>query len=116
MNDAHTTWISRRPHLIPSVLAAIMLLGALGYWPYGYYVLLRWVICPAAIFVLAATIIWKTYWACWAFGVVVMLFNPIAPIHLTREIWRIVDLVVAALFLIGIVVLSAPSKNQTQEP
>ena len=92
-----------------------MLLGAFGYWPYGYYQLLRWVVCAAAIFVLVATITWKSYWACWAFGVVAITFNPILPIHLSREIWQILDAAIASRFLVGVVVLSAPRKNQGQE-
>jgi len=35
--------VKERPHLIPCVIAALTLLGALGQWPYGYYQLLRFV-------------------------------------------------------------------------
>jgi hypothetical protein len=31
-------------------------------------------------------------------GAVALLFNPIAPVHLTRDAWGIIDLGAAALF------------------
>jgi len=43
--------LEKRPNLIPAIIAALMLIGALGLWAYGYYKLLRWVTCGAAIFV-----------------------------------------------------------------
>ena len=33
-----------------------MLVGALGRWPYGYYVLLRWVVSGAGVVVFIAAI------------------------------------------------------------
>ena len=51
-----TTGVARRllegrPHLIPATIAALMLLAAVGDWPYGYYQLLRFIICAAGAYV-----------------------------------------------------------------
>jgi len=85
-----------------------MLLGALGAWPYGYFTLLRWVVCAAAVFVAIQAYGWKRATWVWAFGLVAALFNPLAPVHLSREVWRPVDLATAALFVAAAVVLSGP--------
>ena len=37
------SFVSSRPHSVPAIIAAVMLLAALGKWPYDYYKLLRWV-------------------------------------------------------------------------
>ena len=38
---------------VTSIIAILMLLFAIpsGIWPYGYYIILRWVVAGAAIFV-----------------------------------------------------------------
>jgi hypothetical protein len=89
-----------RPHLIPAVIAAVLLVVALGNWPYGYYQLLRLVVCGAGAYVAWVSYHSKYPWAVWLFGIVAILFNPLAPIHLSRAIWQPVDLACAVLFLL----------------
>jgi len=38
----------------------------------------------------------------WLMGVITVVFNPIAPIYLTREIWAPIDVIVAAIFFYSI--------------
>ena len=106
--------LRRRPHLIPSLGAAVLLVAALGEWPYGYYTLLRWATCAAAIFVAYKAYLWKGNWAAWLFGVIAVLFNPLLPIHPSRSIWRPIDLTVAAVFVAAGFVLRGPSANPRQ--
>ena len=101
-------FFTRRPHLAPSLIAAVFCLGAMGRWPYGYYILLRWVVCAAAVFVVVLAVLYKKQWIAWPFGVVAVAFNPLIPIHLTREVWRVADLVVAVGFVVAIPLLSKP--------
>lgn len=101
-------FLKRRPHLIPAAIAAVMLLGALGKWPYDYYRLLRWVTCVAAVFVAYCGYAWKRYWATWLFGFVAVLFNPLLPAHLSRQTWQIIDVASAALFATSIGALRKP--------
>ena len=103
----------KRPHLIPSVVAAIMLLLALVPWPYGYYQFLRWVVCGAAAFVAYKAYEWKRIWAVWAFGVVALVFNPVIPFHLSREVWQLIDLGTAVIFVVGILVLAVRSEEKS---
>ena len=79
-----------------------MLLGALGRHAYDYYVLLRWVVCGiGALSAFRAAGFGKTGWA-WALGIVALFFNPIIPVHLTRETWGFIDVGAALLLLVSI--------------
>ena len=91
-----------RPHLVPALFASVMLLLAVAPLPYGYYQFLRWVICAVAVFVAVTAYSWKQQWATWLFGIIAILFNPIAPIYLTRAIWQPIDLTGAAMFILSI--------------
>ena len=93
------SFLSARPQFIPCIIAAAFLLGALGAWPYGYYKLLRVVVCLAAAYVAYLGYDSRRFWATWLFGLIVILFNPIIPVHLTREIWQPIDVGSAILFI-----------------
>jgi len=100
--------LNRVPHLIPSLIIAIMLLVAVAPLPYGYYQLLRWFTCAVAAFIVVKSYQWKKTWAVWLFGAIAVLFNPIFPIHLTKEIWQPIDVVSAVLFGISVFMLRKP--------
>ena len=80
------------------IVPAICLLIALLHLPYGYYMLLRLVVCGAAA--------WLAY-ACskdgskgWM-GVFILtgiIFNPIIPVTFARGIWAAIDIVGAGVF------------------
>jgi hypothetical protein len=111
MATAHY-FLVRRPHLIPAAIATVVLLGAICTWPYAYYQIMRWVVCAAAVFTAYQGYATRHLWGAWAFGLVAVLFNPIAPIHLTRHAWQVLDPAAALLFLAGIVLISRPVKNE----
>lgn len=71
-------------------IPAVMLLLALGPWPYGYYVLLRLVVCLASI-----AIAWRlresNALGMWAFVALAILYNPIVKVPLAREVWMVVN-------------------------
>jgi len=85
------------------LIVIIFSLGASGFWPYGYYQILRWIVCASSVYL--AYIYHesnkKTVWI-WIFGVTAVLFNPILPIYLTREIWHPINLIVAVIFFISL--------------
>ncbi len=76
-----------------------MLLLALLPWPYGYYQLLRLVICIAS-----CILTWQVFQAKrtgWMviMGILAILFNPIGPIFLTRDVWALIDVIAAVVFV-----------------
>lgn len=100
--------MNRRPHLIPALIAALMLFGALGRWPYGYYQLLRLATCGAAIFVAFIAYNWKKLWATWLFGFIAVLFNPLVNIHFHKDSWQVIDIIVAVLFIVSLFAIRTP--------
>jgi hypothetical protein len=76
-----------------------MLLLALFPLPYGYYTLLRIVIFGVAVWTALIAYDIKKMWAVWLFGFVAVLFNPFIPIRLDRNIWAVIDVATALLFL-----------------
>ncbi len=78
--------------LIPAVMLVIAILPL----PYSYYKLLRWIIFSTAL----CGTIYKEFSFNWRMisGFVCTLFNPLFPIHLTKEIWIPIDIIVSILY------------------
>ena len=108
-------FLFRRPHLIPAAIASVMLLGAMCKWPYAYYQVTRWVVCAAAVFVAYKAWTFKHTWAVWVFGFAAVLFNPIVPFHIKRNTWQVLDLLAAAMFVAGVVVLRRPTTGKEDQ-
>lgn len=79
--------------------AAVMLLLALIPLPYGFYHLVRLVVCIASGFLAWQLFQTKRHGWMIVMGILAILFNPISPIFLTREFWMLLDLVAANLFI-----------------
>lgn len=90
-----------------AIVASLMLVMAIPPgWPYAYYQLLRWVISGiAAWFALNAFKSQHTTWT-WIFGAIAVVFNPIAPFYLGRDLWKLVDAVCAVAFPVGMIAMN----------
>jgi len=55
----------------------------------------------------------KEPWA-WSFGFAAILFNPIFPFHLSRNIWAFLD-IVAGIFIIFSLLFVGVNRKQGQE-
>ena len=123
----YTRLLSIRPHLIPSLVTALMLVMATmnrytytgrralfvpsdGYlnrytgWGFfvlsdGYFQLLRWVVMVVSLYIAYKGYQWKKIWISWLFGFIAILFNPIAQITFSRETWQVFDVLCALAFL-----------------
>jgi hypothetical protein len=79
---------------IPQLVASGMLLWALTPAnPYEYYILLRWVCCAVFAFLAIRAHACKQQGWAWILGVTAGVYNPIVPVHLTREIWSVINVV-----------------------
>jgi uncharacterized membrane protein YccC len=88
--------------IIVKLVAAGMLLGALGRHPYGYYTLLRWVVCGATAYsAFEAVKVKKEGWAI-MFGIIAVLFNPFVPARLDRATWSLFDCGTAILLAVSL--------------
>jgi hypothetical protein len=99
--------------IVARLIAAGLLFWALDRHPYGYYTLLRWVVCGVAAYAATQALgMNKLSWV-WTFGIVAVLFNPLVPVHLNRELWAVIDVGVAILMLLSLHTLA---KHETQPP
>jgi len=87
---------------ILTVICIIALLLAISsIWPYGYYQLLRWLIAGTAVFLIfIASELEKRAWI-WIIAAIAILFNPIIPIYLSKEIWVVIDFIAAIIFFVS---------------
>ena len=93
------------------VIAALMLLIALGDHPYAYYQLLRWVVCGVSAYgALTAYERKDTVWT-WLFGVTAVVFNPIMPFYLDRETWQVLDIAAALILLVSLAAFRLKKSN-----
>ena len=91
-----------RPHLIPSLIAAAMLLLALADLPYGYYQLLRFIVCGVGVYVAYTAYNWQKKWVMWLFGFIALLFNPlIPPKGVEPAVWlkKLIEIIAHAYYL-----------------
>ena len=98
--------------IIVRLIAIVLLFWALDRHPYGYYTFLRLVVCGVTAYsAYFAVGINKNGWA-WTFGAIAFLFNPIIPMHLTRDIWQIIDVGVAILLFVSLFLLKKPKSEE----
>ena len=87
------------------ILTIFMLFGAIVKWPYGYYILLRWITCITSILVAFQAFEKNIDWAKVVFIIIAILFNPLVPIYLSRSTWIPLDIITAILFIFAIKIL-----------
>jgi len=91
---------------LPWQLAALctitVLLGLLKL-PYGFYILLRSVVCfAAAIGFARASSVPSQYWL-WTYGVIVLFYNPILPVHLGKKApWEFLNVITLTVLWVGV--------------
>jgi hypothetical protein len=86
------------------IIMAGLLLGCLLKMPYGYYQLTRWLVSAgfiALIFIEFKKQNFITSILCVVFAV---LFNPLKPIYLKKELWQFIDKWLAVVLIIWILV------------
>lgn len=86
--------------IIASVISAVMLVIALGNQQYGFYDLLRIVVCFTGGLTAYVAFQYKSYFISTISVVVAMLFNPIIKVTLERETWNSIDIAVSLYFVI----------------
>ncbi len=95
------------------VVAIVMVLAAiLPIQYFVYYQLMNWVVVGAAIVTALQARALKSESLMWLFILVAVVFNPVAPLHLRADVWQIVDIVVALLFIISFFVIKPKVKGK----
>lgn len=77
-----------------AIAVAIALIPSL---PYGYYSVMRWVVCASCAWLALSSLrAEREEWA-WTWGVIAGIYNPVLPVHATREIWSVVNIITIAI-------------------
>ena len=99
-------------NILTLVVSGFLFVALSSGLPYGYFTLMRFVVCAAGIYI--AHKIYEenkeSLWI-WAFGFVAVLFNPIFPIYLKREQWKVIDLIVGIFFVLSIFLIKIKNKE-----
>jgi hypothetical protein len=82
------------------VICGIMLLLAIFDFNYSYYQLLRVVVFIVSIICLKYFYELDRVAWCWFYAILAILFNPFAPIYLSKEVWHLIN-VFSAIIVIG---------------
>lgn len=80
-------------------IVALLLFIAVAPMPYGFYTFVRIIVCGCAGVICYQ--LWNTGYRgawLWVWGMVAILFNPVAVIHMTKEVWMVVDALAGGLF------------------
>jgi len=98
---------------VPWVASILLLIAVVPGLPYGYYQLLRWVVCGASCYgAFIAHEQNQQYWK-WIFISSAIVFNPIFPIHLSRPIWVPVDIATSICFAASYKLFRQPTSKQS---
>jgi len=105
--------LNKKKNIILLIAAVFLFLALINGWPYGFFTLLRFV-----VFAISAYVAWMSYEAkkekwVWILGFLAVLFNPFIVIHLNREIWSIIDLIVGVFMIVSVFVLKLERKPRT---
>jgi hypothetical protein len=97
--------LNKKKNIALLIAAAFLFVALFDGWPYGFFTLLRFV-----VFASSAYVAWMAYEAqkerwIWIFGFLAVLFNPFIVIHLDREIWSVIDLIVGVFMIISLFAL-----------
>ena len=85
--------------VMKNIVAIFLLIATLNI-PYNYYVIMRFIVTGFALY--TCYLLQKgekDYWFFIFIGIAI-LFNPILPIHLEKEIWIIFDLLTSLIILV----------------
>lgn len=99
----------------PCLVCAAMLFIALFQLPYGYYTLLRLVVCLSSTFLAYLAYEIRKMKSVFLLILIAVLFNPVIPVHLDQETWAAIDVVCGLIFLALVFIFKPSVKKKTKE-
>lgn len=91
-----------RKHILQLAVIIMLLLALNPENPYGYYIIMRVIVCAEYSYLCVLAIRAKeTNWA-WILGVLAFTYNPILPLHLNRGLWSVINILSILLTIIHI--------------
>jgi len=97
------------------MIAIVLLVGAIAQNPYGYYIVLRYVVCITSL--CGVWFAYKSKKSIWLgiFIITAILFNPFIPIPFRRQAWIYIDIAIAFVFLSSFIFLKIKKAKKPVE-
>lgn len=98
--------------VLARVVASVFLFWAVSRHPYGFYTLLRWIVCASAAHTAyVSTTMKRIPWA-WVLGVIALMFNPFIPPLIERATWVYIDVATGIILLASICFVRESSQSR----
>ena len=81
------------------IASVVLLVIAFGDMPYGYYNLLRLLVCGSSAYIGYNYYKSKKERYSWIFYIQAFIYNPIIPLHFGRELWLLVNAASIVVFI-----------------
>ena len=99
-----------------ALIDAAALLVALADVPYGYFQLLRWLVCGVSAYgAFQAREALRTRWMV-ALGALAVLFNPVLPFYLDRATWQVIDVGAAVVLVVSAFAIKQGERAEAYPP
>ena len=101
---------------VPIVISIIALLLALGDLPYGYYQLLRLLVCGVSIYAAYMAYTFNRIGWAWTIGIIAFMFNPFIKFYFGRDFWQLIDVVAAIVLIISLFAIKQKKRGIGSDP
>lgn len=92
---------------ILSIIAIILLVKAISGNPYSYYIFMRWALCAIFLYCSYNMLINRNRFWLFIYLLLSIIYNPIVPLHMNRDIWTVINLISIVLILTSIFMQSS---------
>jgi len=99
MSAPSVNWKNLAPHL---VAGALLLWALFPSNPYGYYSVMRWIVCAIFIFLAVKSHEQSRSAWIWVWAVTAGIYNPVVPVHATRGFWSVVNVITIAVIIFSL--------------
>ena len=99
MTASSNSWKALIPH---ALVVGLLLWALVPSNPYGYYSVMRWILCATFIYLAVRSHEQQRHTWVWVWGVSAGIYNPIFPVHATREFWSLVNIVTIGVVAFGV--------------
>lgn len=109
-NSSYSSKLTNK-NILALIASGFLFFALIDGLPYGYFTFLRFVVCAIGVYV--AYQIYennKKSLLVWIFAGIAVLFNPIIIIHLQREQWWVIDLIVGVFFVLSVFFIRVKDK------
>ena len=96
---------NRKLLTIINILAALLLLIGVLAMPYGYYTFLRLLVTVVAVINIYYSYQNKSYAALIIGIIIALLFNPVIPVYLQKDVWMVLDIFTSLALILNVVLL-----------